>query len=360
MKAIEAHDLSKVYRLDAASAFEALKNISFSIEEGESIGIIGANGAGKSTLLKVLSGITLPSSGTAKIVGSFSSLLEVGTGFHPDLSGKDNIFLNASILGISKKVVETELTHIIEFSGVQEFIDQPLRTYSSGMKLRLAFAVIAHLKTDIIALDEVLAVGDSMFQIKCMERIFEFKDQGRTILFVSHNLSAVRKLCKRCLILRNGEIVFDGPTDSAIDFYLQPATLATKSPSEFVESITNNCTENSAAIQLDFRGLNSDNEVDLGINISTIDGNPLYHFSNRFTGTTLKVVDRKLSVTVEFAHLLKSGNYQVSVYLGQNEERLVWLENVATLVVPPHNPYNFHNPDSIQASVVPAFTMRQH
>ncbi|MFM1876702.1 MAG: hypothetical protein RL266_2439, partial [Bacteroidota bacterium] len=190
MTAIEVISLSKSYRLKGQNraTFEALKNVSFSISEGESVGIIGRNGAGKSTLLKLLSDVTFPTSGEARIAGTFSSLLEVGTGFHPDLSGRDNIFLNASIIGISKKEVNDELENIIAFSGVGKFIDEPLRTYSSGMKLRLAFSVIAHLKTDIIALDEVLAVGDSMFQIKCMERIFDFKKQGRTILFVSHNL----------------------------------------------------------------------------------------------------------------------------------------------------------------------------
>ncbi|MCB9192551.1 MAG: ABC transporter ATP-binding protein [Flavobacteriales bacterium] len=202
MKVISADRLSKSYFLktEENQEFHALKDISFDINEAETVGIIGHNGAGKSTLLKLLSGITLPTSGEAKVVGSFSSLLEVGTGFHPDLSGRDNIFLNASILGISRKEVQVEMDNIIAFSGVEKFIDQPLRTHSSGMKLRLAFSIIAHLKTDIIALDEVLAVGDSMFQLKCMERIFDFKQQGRTIFFVSHNLSAVKKLCERTIV----------------------------------------------------------------------------------------------------------------------------------------------------------------
>ncbi|MCF8461070.1 MAG: ABC transporter ATP-binding protein [Flavobacteriales bacterium] len=358
MTAIEVISLSKSYQLKGNNRvrFDALKNVSFSIAEGESVGIIGRNGAGKSTLLKLLSDVTFPTSGEAKIAGSFSSLLEVGTGFHPDLSGRDNIFLNASIIGISKKEVKEELESIITFSGVGKFIDEPLRTYSSGMKLRLAFSVLAHLKTDIIALDEVLAVGDSMFQIKCMERIFDFKKQGRTILFVSHNLSAVKKLCERTLVIESGEIVFDDATDQAIQFYLQNQKTSGLS-SQFLKDMTTHCSEESANINLKLEQLESNIEVDLGINISDSNGNQLYHFSNRFIGQTLLPENGKLNLKLDFNHSLKPGNYSVSIYLGQNHEELAWLENVAELVVPPYNPYGFHNPEAIQSAIITDFNI---
>ena len=358
MTAIEVISLSKSYQLkgNKHARFDALNNVSFSISEGESVGIIGRNGAGKSTLLKLLSDVTFPTSGEAKIAGSFSSLLEVGTGFHPDLSGRDNIFLNASIIGISKKEVNKELENIITFSGVDKFIDEPLRTYSSGMKLRLAFSVLAHLKTDIIALDEVLAVGDSMFQIKCMERIFDFKKQGRTILFVSHNLSAVKQLFERTLVIESGKIVFDGATDKAIQFYLNNQEKAV-SRSQFVKELKCDCSQESASIELELEQFESESEVDLGINISDANGNQLYHFSNRFINETLLPVTGKLNIKLEFKHSLKPGNYPISIYLGQNHEELAWLENVGELVIPPYNPHGFHNPEAIQAAMITDFNI---
>ena len=358
MKAIEALSLSKSYQLKGKtkSTFEALSNLSFTIMEGESVGIIGRNGAGKSTLLKLLSEVTFPTSGEARIRGSFSSLLEVGTGFHPDLSGRNNIFLNASIIGISKQEVNDELENIISFSGVGKFIDEPLRTYSSGMKLRLAFSVLAQLKTDIIALDEVLAVGDSMFQIKCMERIFGFKKQGRTILFVSHNLSAIKKLCERTLVIENGELVFDGATEKAIEFYLnaQKTKIAT---SPFLKDLKCDCLQESATIEFKLEQLESDTALDLGINISDSSGNQLYHFSNRFIDQTLTPESRKLNLKLDFKHSLKPGNYPISVYIGQNHEDLAWLENISELIVPPYNPYGFHNPQAIQSAMLTEFNI---
>jgi lipopolysaccharide transport system ATP-binding protein len=362
MKVITADGLSKSYFLKAEGnrEFQALKDISFDVNEGETVGIIGANGAGKSTLLKLLSGITLPTSGEAKVVGSFSSLLEVGTGFHPDLSGRDNIFLNASILGISRKQVQAEMQKIVAFSGVDMFIDQPLRTYSSGMKLRLAFSIIAHLKTDIIALDEVLAVGDSMFQVKCMERIFDFKQQGRTILFVSHSLSAVKKLCERTLVLQAGEIVFDGPTDQAIAFYLNLCRQTESGfESDFIRKLIISSTEKTGSITLELCNVPTDSEIDFGININTQDGMPLYHFSNRFIDQSLAPKNGELRLELTFNHQLKASNYNISIYIGQDEQQLLWQENAATLTVAPFAPYGFHNPGAIQASIVTDFEIKQ-
>lgn len=362
MKVISTERLSKSYFLKTEDnqEFHALKDISFEISEGETVGIIGHNGAGKSTLLKLLSGITLPTSGEAKVVGSFSSLLEVGTGFHPDLSGRDNIFLNASILGISRKQAQAEMQNIIAFSGVKKFIDQPLRTYSSGMKLRLAFSIIAHLKTDIIALDEVLAVGDSMFQVKCMKRIFDFKQRGRTILFVSHNLSAVKKLCERTLVLRFGEIVFDGPTEDAIAFYLNSnRQTGNGSESDFIRKLSVSSTEKTGSITLELSNLPTGSEIDLGINISTKDGMPLYHFSNRFIDKNLIPENGELQLELAFNHQLKAGNYNISIYIGQDEQQLLWQENAAALTIVPIAPYGFHNPDAIQASIITDFDINQ-
>lgn len=362
MITIKADQLSKTYVLSNGKkeTHQALANATFQINEGESVGIIGRNGAGKSTLLKVLSGITYPTSGEAKIVGSFSSLLEVGTGFHPDLSGRDNIYLNGSILGVSKADVAQELENIISFSGVDKYIDQPLRTYSSGMKLRLAFSVIAHLKTDIIALDEVLAVGDSMFQIKCMERIFDFKNQGRTILFVSHNLSAVKKLCERTLVIENGAIVFDGATDKAIQFYTGLNTIDSDNlESSILKNLEISARDSGARMNIGIQNLPHDSPIDLGINITTKEGLNLYHLSNRFIDYELKPENGNLELSIDFQHTLKPGEYPVSVYIGQEEKEISWLEGISTLVVPPFNPHGFHNPDVIQGPIIGNFTIEQ-
>lgn len=359
MSAISTKGLSKSYMLEnGKGTFEALKDVSIQILPGESVGIIGPNGAGKSTLLKILSGITYPTTGDGKVEGTFSSLLEVGTGFHPDLSGRDNVYFNASLLGLSRKEIDTQFNGIVEFSGVSEFIDQPIRAYSSGMKLRLAFSILAHVKTDIIALDEVLAVGDSMFQVKCMERIFDFKKQGRTILFVSHNLGAVKKLCERTLVLQNGSLVFDGPTDEAVEFYLS-SMKQTIETDEILEQIETHVSGNEVKIELRFSNLDSDGPIDLGLNLTTVDGNPIYHFSNRFINQELNPVDGNLKVELQFAHQLKPGNYPVAVYLGQAERQLLWKENADTLVIPPGTPYGFHNPDAIQGPVITEFGIKK-
>ena len=201
--------------------FWALKDINFTVEKGEAIGIIGANGAGKSTLLKILSRITPPTTGEIKMRGKIASLLEVGTGFHPELTGRENIFLNGAILGMTKKEISAKFNNIVEFSGVAKFIDTPVKRYSSGMYVRLAFAVAAHMEPDILIVDEVLAVGDAEFQKKCLGKMDEVtKTAGRTILFVSHNMAAIQNLCKRCVLLEGGEIKMIGETKEVTAKYL--------------------------------------------------------------------------------------------------------------------------------------------
>jgi lipopolysaccharide transport system ATP-binding protein len=198
----------------------ALKNVSFRVGEGEVVGIIGRNGAGKSTLLKVLSKITYPNSGTVQVRGRVASLLEVGTGFHEELTGRENIFLNGSILGMKKKEVEAKLDAILSFAGVERFVDTPIKRYSSGMRLRLGFAVAAHLDPDILIIDEVLAVGDAGFQKKCLNAMEDMRSGGRTVLFVSHNMAAVENLCTRAIWIEDGQIRQDGPAHEVIESYM--------------------------------------------------------------------------------------------------------------------------------------------
>jgi lipopolysaccharide transport system ATP-binding protein len=245
MQAIKVENLSKLYYLgdtksnslrDALMSFIsnprrrkknefwALKNISFEVKDGETLGIIGKNGAGKSTLLKILSRITKPTRGTAKICGRVGSLLEVGTGFHPELSGRENIFLSGAILGMKRAEIRAKFDEIVAFSEIEDFLDTPVKYYSSGMYMRLAFSVAAHLEPEILIVDEVLAVGDIAFQKKCLNKMRDVGKTGRTILFVSHDIQAVNRLCRRTIWLKDGQIAEDGETSSVVGSYLHEET----------------------------------------------------------------------------------------------------------------------------------------
>jgi lipopolysaccharide transport system ATP-binding protein len=199
--------------------FWALKDVSLRINKGEVVGVIGSNGAGKSTLFKILSRITIPTEGRVLIDGRAASLLEVGTGFHQELTGRENIFLNGAILGMTRAEIVRRFDEIVEFSGVEEFLDTPVKRYSSGMYVRLAFAVAAHLEPDILIVDEVLAVGDAAFQKKCLGKMGSFASSGKTVLFVSHNMEAIRALCQRCVWMKNGRVHRDGKTDEVVEAY---------------------------------------------------------------------------------------------------------------------------------------------
>ena len=219
LKIGESNDRSKKGSSDLVYS---LKDINFEIAQGDAVGIIGRNGAGKSTLLKILSRVTTPSTGKINIKGRVASLLEVGTGFHPELTGRENIYLNGAILGMRKKEIDRKLEEIIDFSGVERYIDTPVKRYSSGMYVRLAFAVAAHLESEILIVDEVLAVGDAEFQKKCLGKMGEVsKGEGRTVLFVSHNMHAIKKLCNNAMLLQNGKLVDQSKTEIVIQNYLQ-------------------------------------------------------------------------------------------------------------------------------------------
>jgi lipopolysaccharide transport system ATP-binding protein len=216
------HIRSRLTRSRSASSKStiwALQDISFEVGHGEVLGVIGPNGSGKTTLLKILSRITEPTSGWAEIRGRVGSLLEVGTGFHPELTGRENIYLNGAILGMSRHQIEHRFDEIVSFAEVEKFVDTPVKRYSSGMQMRLAFSVAAHLEPEILLVDEVLAVGDLSFQRKCMGKMTEVANEGRTVLFVSHSMPAVSQLCDRVLVLMNGRITYDGDTNSAINLY---------------------------------------------------------------------------------------------------------------------------------------------
>jgi ABC-type polysaccharide/polyol phosphate transport system ATPase subunit len=241
MRSIEVDHMSKRYRLGAhyyvtlretlaavvrrngsqvKRDFWALRDVSFSVDEGEVVGIIGRNGAGKSTLLKVLARITVPTLGVARMRGRVGALLEVGTGFHPELNGTENIFLNGAILGLKRAEIRRRFDDIVAFAGIEEFLDTPVKRYSSGQYLRLAFSVAAHVEPDIVVIDEVLAVGDAEFQRRCLGKMSQFAREGRTVLFVSHDLGAVARICQRAIWLEDGQIKHDGPTRRSIDRYL--------------------------------------------------------------------------------------------------------------------------------------------
>jgi ABC-type polysaccharide/polyol phosphate transport system ATPase subunit len=234
--AVRAESVSRRFRVEATEARTlkelvlargrgratdvwALRDVSFAIEPGEAVGLVGRNGSGKTTLLKLVSGILKPTGGTLAVDGLVGSLLELGAGFHPDFSGRENVFLNGAIHGLSRTQVRERMDEIVSFAGLEEAIDLPVRTYSSGMTMRLGFAIAAHVEADLLLLDEVFAVGDEAFQRKCFGKIFEFKQRGGTIVFVSHDASAVERLCDRAILLRHGRVEFDGPTHDAIVRY---------------------------------------------------------------------------------------------------------------------------------------------
>lgn len=304
----------------------ALRDLSFEVAEGEVLGIVGKNGAGKSTLLKILSKVTSPTSGSVRIKGKIASLLEVGTGFHPELSGRDNIFLNGSILGMQKKEIEKKLSRIIEFSGVERYIDTPVKRYSSGMYVRLAFAVAAHLEPDILIVDEVLAVGDVEFQKKCLGKMKEVSERdGRTVLFVSHNLNAVQHLCDKALLINNGLLEMRGRPADVINTYLSNRKIfssvytgenAIKRAEVSIVSSGNSYP--AAVLEVDFSTLYPIRSLTLGINIKDEMDVCLVGVNNKHYLEDVLNHDNKTNgkIKVTFPELqLLPGKYHVDLFL---------------------------------------------
>lgn len=306
----------------------ALKDINFDVKQGEVLGIIGRNGAGKSTLLKILSKVTAPTKGTIKIRGRIASLLEVGTGFHPELTGRENIFLNGAILGMTKSEIRSKFDEIVTFSGVEKYIDTPVKRYSSGMYVRLAFAVAAHLEPEILIVDEVLAVGDAEFQKKCLGKMKEVSQQGRTVIFVSHNLVAVKSLCTKGIVMDQGKLVFSGSADEAVESYMnanaskvQP-NKAFSSPddaigNEFIKikSITVQPEKLfvTDAIQLDFSFWNFTDELKFNVAFDVIDvfGEVVFGSGTEFTSIN-NVGSASCLIP---SNLMNDGIYSIHVYV---------------------------------------------
>ncbi len=233
---------SKIYSKN--EKFYALDGINLEVKRGDTLGLIGTNGAGKSTMLKLLSRVTAPSEGKIYINGKISSMLEVGTGFHGELTGRENIYMNGAILGMKRSEISKKIDEIIEFSECEKFIDTPVKRYSSGMFVKLAFAVAAHLNSDILLMDEVLAVGDMNFQKKCIDKMLSIAKSGRTIIYVSHNMSTIRQLCNRCAVMKKGKIIYDGEVEKAIDLYLNSAKMKKEIHMDFTDTYRPNFLTN--------------------------------------------------------------------------------------------------------------------
>lgn len=331
----------------------ALKDVSFTVEQGEVLGIIGRNGAGKSTLLKILSRVTAPTSGKVKVKGRIASLLEVGTGFHPELTGRENIYLNGAILGMKRDEITRKFDEIVTFSEVEKFIDTPVKRYSSGMYVRLAFAVAAHLDPEILVVDEVLAVGDIAFQNKCLGKMGDVARQGRTILFVSHNMASIRKLCQRGLLLSTGKISYEGEIDHTIDYYLTEGQKSQVSEVRLPEKAKNNySTELGRGISLSFYSFDGQKRSQFklrepwkivlefevfrplehaiaGVGLSTLDGIPLVTYwsdpKNLSPGLYKVEFDCNLP--------LQAGSLKFTIGLSEFEKPFYYLENHGLVII---------------------------
>lgn len=339
----------------------ALKDINFEVEEGEVLGIIGKNGAGKSTLLKILSRVTSPSKGEIKTRGRIASLLEVGTGFHPELTGRENIYLNGAILGMTKSEIKAKELEIIDFSGCERYIDTPVKRYSSGMRVRLAFAVAAFLEPDILVIDEVLAVGDAEFQKRAIGKMQDISNtDGRTVLFVSHNMAAVKSLCSRCMVLEHGEIAFEGNTDKAVDFYLKVnkaqnnslieredrkgnQKLQVKSVNFFNkrnEPVNDVLSGEYLKVKIEIHK-NSDvnyNKLFLAVNFLDTNFNFALSYTNDEMGVGLQELENNKIVELEIPNLyLRAGSYNLRILITENDTQpsnfIDLIENAATIKV---------------------------
>lgn len=315
----------------------SLKDINFEIEQGDAVGIIGRNGAGKSTLLKILSKVTAPTTGRISGKGRIASLLEVGTGFHPELSGRENIFLNGAILGMRKKEIQRKLEEIVDFAGIERYLDTPVKRYSSGMYVRLAFAVAAHLESEILIVDEVLAVGDAEFQKKCLGKMGEVsKGEGRTVLFVSHNMGSIKSLCEKSIMLETGKVKSVGDTQYVIKQYINPYNnFSERFKIEYLNNfllvdkiLINDKLSRELKLNLDFRAVNikvnfkciATIYVAIELNIVDIDNNPLFMVNTFFeTGKVESFVtgDNLIEIGFDLPKRITKGNYFINLSLTQ-------------------------------------------
>lgn len=329
--------------------FWALRDVSFEVKSGESIGIIGANGAGKSTLLKILSKITPPTTGKIISRGRIASLLEVGTGFHPELTGRENIFFNGSLLGMKRLEIEKKFDEIVDFSGVEKFLDTPLKHYSSGMQLRLAFAVAAHLNIEILVVDEVLAVGDLEFQKKCLGKMEQVTNEGRTLLFVSHNMGLVKSICQKAFVLEKGEITFHGKSDQAIEHYTNLLVQKKEKYDAVLYSPDNSITVQKISIKN--KTENSDSPISIGdkwsisfivetnlefkyfiaaIGVVSIDDVPI---RTMFSAPQNLGKGKHIFEFVNDDVFLAYGMYKISIGLSSREQSLLYCEDFVALEI---------------------------
>lgn len=345
-------------------AIWALKDISFEVKRGEVVGIIGRNGAGKSTLLKILSRITEPTTGFADIYGRVGSLLEVGTGFHPELTGRENIYLNGSILGLKRHEIKQKFDEIVEFSGVEKFIDTPVKHYSSGMQVRLAFAVAAHLEPEILIVDEVLAVGDAEFQKKCLGKMSDVTSEGRTVLFVSHNMAAVQGLCSRVVLLRHGNVIKDGATHHIVNEYLKGVSEITQVSllerkdrkgtgdirmasvtlcNEQLEPVSSFCAGQYAVLVCTFENRTGQElrNLDISLGIDNQMGQRVTFLSNEMTGQTFSnVPPHTTSIEIHLDRLaLAPGRYHFTLFSKINGIIADWIVNAGFFDVEPGDYY---------------------
>ncbi|MEY4603660.1 MAG: hypothetical protein RIT43_952 [Bacteroidota bacterium] len=320
----------------------ALQDINFSVKQGEVLGIIGKNGAGKSTLLKILSKVTSPTKGSIKVKGRIASLLEVGTGFHPELTGRENIFLNGAILGMTKAEIRSKFDEIVAFSGVEKYIDTPVKRYSSGMYVRLAFAVAAHLEPEILIVDEVLAVGDAEFQKKCLGKMRDVSNQGRTVLFVSHNMAAVKALCTKGIVIEKGEVKFQGSQLAAAEFYFSNAktntnyshlcTLENAIGNENIRVThfeVNPRNGNLITIysgidfELKFYNFQENKNIDITYELMDAEENMIFHYGTVISEKSDSVKGEYKIICSLPNQLLNSGNYRINLIFGENQRYLL-------------------------------------
>ncbi len=331
----------------------ALRDIDFKVEQGDVVGIIGKNGAGKSTLLKILSKVTAPTTGTIRARGRIGSLLEVGTGFHPEMTGRENIYMNGAILGMSKAEITRKLDEIVDFSGCERYIDTPVKRYSSGMMVRLGFAVAAHLDPEILVVDEVLAVGDAEFQKKAIGKMQDVsRGEGRTVLFVSHNMTSIKQLCQKSVWLENGKVKEIGNVNTIVDNYL-----ASNSSNEFNTflpidnnrrnedpsiritdfKLLNNLPKTGDILQFEFEIENKSDEtkqVEMAIAIKNIQYEPVTQFFSKDTNSTILLKPGENSISVATPSLpLVEGNYHLNLWVGSNQRIIDWISDCFNLKI---------------------------